>query len=152
MSTINSQGKVAYIYNQANDTWYALGGKVDTGASYAWTASQSFEALVNFETVLNAKGGVNNFLNASARDAIITSPSNGIVAFVRQDNSGNVINQLQYYYNGEWRFIHDSLYLGTSTSSITIAKSDAGKTILMDSTSDTVITVPANSTTAFCWC
>ena len=149
MATINSEGKVAYIYNESNDTWYAIGGAVNTAASYTWTASQSFEAPVSLETVLNAKGGINNFQNPSARDAVITSPSNGIVAFVRQKNDGTIINQLQYYHNGEWRYIHDSMSFVTQTTSITISKDDAGKTILMDSATDITVTVPLNSTTPF---
>lgn len=149
MATINSEGKVAYIYNESNDTWYAIGGAVNTAASYTWTASQSFEAPVSLETVLNAKGGINNFQNPSARDAVITSPSNGVVAFVRQKNDGTIINQLQYYHNGEWRYIHDSMSFVTQTTSIAISKDDAGKTILMDSATDITVTVPLNSTTPF---
>ncbi len=149
MATINSQAKVAYIYDADSDSWHAIGGAVNTAASYTWTASQSFESLVNFDTVLNAKGGVNNFQDASARDSVITSPSNGIVAFIRQDTDGTVINQLQYYYNGEWRYIHDSMYFVTKTANHTIIKKDAGKTLLVDSSSDVTITIPTNSTTAF---
>lgn len=149
MATINSQSKVAYIYDVDTDTWYPIGGAINTGASYTWTASQSFESSVNFDTVLNAKGGLNNFQDASARDSVITSPSNGIVAFVRQDTDGTVINQLQYYYNGEWRYIHDSMYFVTKTANHTIVKKDTGKTLLVDSSSDVTITIPVNSTTAF---
>lgn len=149
MATINSQAKVAYIYDADSDSWHAIGGAVNTAASYTWTASQSFESLVNFDTVLNAKGGVNNFQNATARDSVITSPSNGVVAFVRQDTDGTVINQLQYYHNGEWRYIHDSMYFVTKTANHTIIKKDAGKTLLVDSSSDVTITIPTNSTTAF---
>lgn len=149
MATINSQAKVAYIYDADSDSWYAIGGAVNTAASYTWTASQSFESLVNFDTVLNAKGGVNNFQDASARDSIITSPSNGVVAFIRQDTDGTVINQLQYYYNGEWRYIHDSMYFVTKTANHTIVKKDAGKTLLVDSSDNVTITIPLNSTTSF---
>jgi hypothetical protein len=149
MATINSDGKVAYIYNQSNDTWYALGAAVNTNAEYTWTADQDFNAVVTFDTVVNAKAGINNYQNPTARDSSITAPTNGIVCFVRQENSGTVINQIQYYHNGEWRFINDSVDLLPKTSNYTIEKKDAGKTILVASSSDVTITIPVNSTTDF---
>jgi hypothetical protein len=149
MSTINSDGKVAYIYNQQNDTWYAIGGAVNTNAQYTWTADQHFSSVVNFDMVINAKAGVNNFQNPTARDAAIVSPTNGIVCFIRQDNDGFVINQIQYYYNGEWRWINDSTTLSLQTSSFQLNKDHAGKTINVSSSSDVIITIPANSTTSF---
>jgi len=149
MATINSDGKVAYIYNASNQTWYALGGAVNTNAEYSWTADQDFKSVVTFDTVANAKAGVNNFQNLTARDAAITSPSNGVVCFVRQNNNGDVINQIQYYYNGEWRYYGDATDLVTTLSNYTIAKTDAGKTLNVDSSSDVTITVPLNSSVPF---
>ena len=148
-ATFNSSGKVAYIYNQSNDTWYAIGGAVNTNAEYTWTADQHFSSVVNFDMVANAKAGINNFQNPDARDAVITSPTNGVVCFIRQTNDGSVINQIQYYYNGEWRWSGDSADLSLKTSDYTLAKSDAGKTINASSSSGITITVPANSTTPF---
>jgi hypothetical protein len=149
MATINSDGKIAYIYNQSNDTWYALGGAVNTNAQYTWTADQRFGSAVTLDSVVKAKAGVNNFQNPSARNAVITSPSDGVVCFIRQKDDGTVINQLQYYYNGEWRFINDSIDFVPKTENYTVTKEDAGKTISVTSASDVVITIPANSTTPF---
>jgi hypothetical protein len=149
MATINSDGKVAYIYNSSNQTWYALGGAVNTNAEYTWTADQEFGAVVTFDTVANAKAGVNNFQNPTARDTAISSPTNGIVCFVRQNNNGDVINQIQYYHNGEWRYYGDATDLVTTLSNYTIAKTDAGKTLNVDSSSDVIITVPLNSSVPF---
>jgi hypothetical protein len=151
MATINSDGKVAYIYNQSNDTWYALGAAVNTNAEYTWTADQTFGSVVNFDMVANAKAGINNFQNPTARDAAITSPSNGVVCFVRQTDSGSVINQIQYYHNGEWRWSGDSASISLKTGNYTITKDDAGKTINVSSESptDITITIPANSSTPF---
>lgn len=151
MATINSDGKVAYIYNESNDTWYALGGAVNTNAEYTWTADQTFSSVVNFDMVANAKAGVNNFQNPTARDAALTSPTNGIVCFVRQTDTGSVINQIQYYHNGEWRWSGDSADISLKTANYTITKDDAGKTINVSSESptDITITVPANSTIPF---
>lgn len=149
MATINSDGKVAYIYNESNDTWYALGGAVNTNAEYTWTADQTFSSVVSFDMVANAKAGVNNFQNPTARDAAITSPTNGVVCFVRQTDSGSVINQIQYYHNGEWRWSGDSAEIALKTGDYTITKADAGKTLNVSGSIDITITVPANSTTSF---
>jgi hypothetical protein len=149
MATINSDGKVAYIYSETNDTWYAIGGAVNTNAEYTWNADQEFNSVVTFDTVVNAKAGINNYQNPTARNAAIPSPTNGIVCFVRQEDSGTVINQLQYYYNGEWRFINDSVDFLAKTADYTIGKADAGKTISVTSLTDVVITIPTNSTTPF---
>lgn len=149
MATINSDGKVAYIYSQSDDTWYAIGGAVNTNAEYTWTADQTFQSVVNFDMVANAKAGVNNFQNPTARDAALTSPTNGIVCFVRQEDDGTVINQVQYYYNGEWRYVYDAFSFLTKTADYTITKKDSGKTITVTSSDDVIITVPVNSTTPF---
>jgi hypothetical protein len=147
MATINSDGKVAYIYK--DDVWYAIGGAVNTNQEYTWTADQTFSAVVNFDMVANAKAGVNNFQNPTARNSAIPSPTNGIVCFVRQEDDGTVINQVQYYHNGEWRYAYDAFSFLTKTADYTIEKKDSGKTIMVTSSDDVVITVPANSTTPF---
>jgi hypothetical protein len=149
MATINSDGKNAYVYNASDDTWYSIGGSVNTNQEYTWSADQTFAAATTFDNVIKAKAGVNNFQNATARDAALTSPTAGIVCFVRQENDGSVINQVQYYSGSEWRYIDDSATFVTKTSAYTIAKSDSGKTISVESASDIVITIPLNSTVPF---
>lgn len=149
MSDKVNTGNVAYIYDEATDKWYSISGAVNTAAAYTWTATQTFANTVLLNDVVNAKAGVNNFLNPAARDTAIPSPSNGIVCFVRQDASGNVINQIQYYYNGSWRSVNDSTTLSAKTDNYTIALSDAGNTITMSATTDKIITVPANSVVPF---
>lgn len=149
MSTISSNGKLGYIYDQATDTWHPVAGLVNTSSNYEWTGTQNFSNTVTFEQVLNAKAGVNNFLNPTARDAAIPSPTNGIVAFVRQTDAGVQINELQYYYNGAWRYVNDATRLLAQTASYTLSYSDVGNTVIIDSASDTQVTVPPNSSTAF---
>lgn len=149
MTTKNTTGKVAYMYDEETDTWYALSGAVNTNAAYTWTATQTFGTTVNFQSALNAKAGINNFQNPTTRDSVITSPTNGIVCFVRQTDAGAVINQIQYYYNGVWRNYQDSTTLSEQTASYTIALSDAGKTINMNVASANNLTVPLNSDAAF---
>lgn len=149
MATINSDGKNAYVYNASDDTWYSIGGAVNTNQQYTWSADQTFTAATTFENVIKAKGGINNFQNATARDAALTSPVAGLVCFVRQENDGSVIDQVQYYSGSEWRYVNDSATFVTKTSAYTVVKSDAGKTISVESASDVVITIPLNSTTPF---
>lgn len=149
MTTKSSTSKLAYMYDADTDTWYPVGGAINTGSAYTWTSTQTFNATVDAKTVLNARAGVNNFQNPTERDSIITSPSNGIVVFVRQDSVGNLINQIQYYHNGLWREYNDSAAVLSKTSNYTAIASDAGKTIIFNSSSDLVLTIPANSTTPF---
>lgn len=149
MSTISNSAKVAYIYDQATDTWHPVAGQLNTGANYTWSGTNTFSSTVSFEDVVNAKAGVNNFTNPTARDAAIPSPTNGIVAFVRQDDLGTQINQLQYYYNGAWRFVNDATRLLSQTSNYTLSDADVGNTVIIDSATNTEVTVPPNSTTPF---
>ncbi len=34
MTSINTAGKVAYMYDEETDTWYAFSGAVNTNAAY----------------------------------------------------------------------------------------------------------------------
>jgi hypothetical protein len=156
MAQISSNPKSSYIYDQDTDTWYPMGGQVNLSLNYPWTGTHNFATTVTFADVVNAKAGINNFLNPAARDAAITSPTNGIVCFVRQNASGTVINQIQYYYNG-WLSYDTTLQSNIdtlkqkvdyvySTSNYTVSASAAGKTIYMDSASDLTVTIPLNST------
>lgn len=153
MATINSDGKVAYIYNADDDTWYAISGAVNTNQEYTWTADQTFSGAT-FEAVVTAQGGVNNFQNPTARNAAITSPTNGIVCFIRQTDAGEVLNQIQYYYNGAWKSYDGYANLSTQTGTYTLQLTDAGKTITVneivgDPMGLPEISIPANSSVAF---
>ena len=149
MAQINSDGKVAYVYNQSNDTWYAIGAAVNTNAEYTWTADQTFTAPVTIESVVTAQAGLNNFQNPNARDTAISSPTNGIVCFIRQTNDGQVINQLQYYYNGSWKTYDGYASLSAKTTNYTLTLTDAGKTITITSADNKWVTIPANSSVSF---
>lgn len=154
MATVSSTSKVAYIYDSATDTWYPTAGLASTSADYNWSGDHSFSstvdfsAAVTFENVLNAKAGVNNFQNPAVRDAAIPSPTNGIVAFIRQDANGNVINQIQYYYNGSW-INYGQVTLEEKTASDTVALNDVNKLIKVNSSSDLEMLIPAESSVNF---
>ena len=158
MATISSNPKPTYIYDQDSNTWYPVSGQVNLSLNYPWTGTHSFATTVTFADVVNARAGINNFLNPAARDAAIPSPINGIVCFVRQDASGNIINQIQYYFNA-WVSYDATLQANLdtlkqkvdyvySTSNYTVNAAAAGKTIYMDSASDLTVTIPLNSTAA----
>ena len=101
-TTFNYSGKPAFMYDQETDVWLQLGGAIDTSAGYTWTGVHAFSSDASFADSLTSREGLNNFLNPAARDAAITSPVHGTVAFVRQDAGGNTINQWQYYNGSSW--------------------------------------------------
>jgi hypothetical protein len=101
-TSFNYDGKPGYIYNAADDTWYELSGKTDTSGTFEWAGPHTHLSSVTILDHLIGKKGINNYLNPSARDASITSPVAGSICVIRQDGSGNVINQLQYYNGSSW--------------------------------------------------
>ena len=149
MSTVSSTSKVAYMYDQETDQWYAVAGVANEGHSYNWNAIHTFGTIVNFNDVIRAKGGVNRFQNPSARDTIITSPAKGTVCFVEQTDGGTDINQVQIYNGTSWVGMLDTTTLNNQTSDYTLVLGDAGKTITVDSTIDRTITIPSNASVPF---
>ena len=136
MTSISSNGKVAYIYDQASQTWFPIAGTTNTAANYDWTGVHEFSSNpVTFNEVLYAQGGVNNFQNPNARDAAIPSAPDGLVCFIRQTNAGEQINQLQYYYSGVWKNLVGYSQVSTKLTDYTITAGDAGKIITSDSES-----------------
>jgi hypothetical protein len=101
-TTFDEDGKPGYIYNVADDKWYAISGKTDTSGTFEWAGLQSYLSAVTMLESLVAKKGINNYLNPTARDASITSPTAGTICVIRQDGSGNIINQLQFYNGSSW--------------------------------------------------
>lgn len=104
-TSFNYEGRPGYIYNQADDVWYEIGGRTDTTASYEWAGIHDFLSSVTVIDHLIGKKGINNFLNPAARDAAITSPTAGTICFLRQDAIGTTINELQVYIGGAWTTI-----------------------------------------------
>ena len=101
-TSFDSDGKAAYIYNQANDTWYQVSGKTDISGTFEWTGIHDHLSSLTASDHFTAKKGINNFLNPSARDTAIPSPTAGTICLIRQDGSGNTINQLQFYSGSVW--------------------------------------------------
>jgi hypothetical protein len=101
-TSFNTDGKPGFIYNAADDVWYELSGKTDTSGTFEWAGLQSYLSAVTMLEALVAKKGINNYLNPTARDASITSPTAGTICVIRQDSSGNVINTLQIYNGSSW--------------------------------------------------
>ena len=104
--TFDNSGKPAYMF-QAGETaadgvWYAVGAKIDTASSYEWTNTQTFLNTVTTDATVILRDGFNNFLNPAARDAALTAPAQGTLAFLRQDAGGITINQIQYYNGSAW--------------------------------------------------
>lgn len=151
MSTISNVGKIAYVYNQATDTWHPVAGMTDASANFNWTGEHTFsqEVVINNSVDINGnlvlKGSFNYFGSEAQRDATITSPVDGDFALVFI--SGSL--QPQYYVNGAWRVVGSNAFLNNKTSSHTLVMSDAGKTLDFNSSSTAVVTIPTNSNIAF---
>jgi dipeptidyl aminopeptidase/acylaminoacyl peptidase len=101
-TSFDSDGKAAYVYNSANDTWYQVSGKTDISGTFEWTGLHTH--LSNFTTAEAsiAKKGTNNFLNPSARDSAIPSPTTGTICIIRQNAGGDTINEIQVYTGSSW--------------------------------------------------
>jgi hypothetical protein len=147
MSTIGSVGKVAYVYDQPTDTWHPVAGYANTTETYTWSGPHNFNNTVNFNSVLTAKAGVNNFQSELIRDERLPNPpAPGTVVFIRDSN------QIQYYSGTSWKVYGDNANLmtkslgGVSGSSYVLEAADAGKTILVNSDFANVITIPENVT------
>jgi len=149
MTHISSNSKVAYMYDAASETWYAIAGVANTNVPYEWTQTHIHGSIVTFNDVIRAKAGVNRFTNPNARDSIITSPVKGTVCFVEQTNGGTDINQVQIYNGTSWVGMLDTTTLSTKTADYTLSLSDAGQTILIDSTIDRTVTIPTNASVPF---
>jgi len=102
-TVFDSDGKAAYVYNVADDTWYQVSGKTDISGTFEWTGLHTH--LSNFTTAEAsvAKKGTNNFLNPAARDVAIPSPVAGTICLIRQSAGGTTINEIQYYDGSAWR-------------------------------------------------
>ena len=156
MTSLNTSGKTAYVYDQETDTFYAIGANTNTAANYTWSGTHEFQNNVTFSdtnAVITAKAGVNNYLNPAARDAALSSPVRGTVCFVRQNASGTAINDLQFY-NGTTWISHGGLVTfnkqsGSGVQNWNLTLDDIGQTLTFDSTSTWTITVPPNSSVAF---
>ena len=101
-TSFNYDGKPGYIYNAADDTWYELSGKTDTSGTFEWAGPHTHLSSVTILDHLIGKKGINNYLNPAARDASITSPVAGTICLIRQDGSGNTVNEIQVYINSQW--------------------------------------------------
>jgi hypothetical protein len=151
MSTVSSVGKIAYIYKEGSvagtGTWHPIAGYANTTAPYSWSGTHNFTNTVTFDSVLNAKFGINNFQSPADRDLAIpitpTTP-NGIVVFVRQTNEGQLLNQIQYLHNSQWRVYGDNAQLTQKLSNFTLSLADAGRTVDIDASSNVTVTIPAN--------
>jgi hypothetical protein len=104
--TFDNNGKPGYMFaagaTSTDGVWYLISGKADSAAGYEWGGTHTFLNTVTTDATVVMRDGFNNFLNPAARDAAITSPIQGTLAFVRQDAGGGTINQIQYYTGSAW--------------------------------------------------
>ena len=144
MTSIDSSGKLAYMYDEQTDKWYAISAAVNTAGAYTWTATNTFTHTVIFADVIKALGGINNFATTTARDTAILNPIQGLTCFIKETN------QIQFYDGLTWRNYGDVTLLGAETASFTLSYAHAGKTVdVTVSTGSCTITIPPNSSVLF---
>jgi hypothetical protein len=102
-TSFDSDGKAAYVYNLANDTWYQVSGKTDISGTFEWTGLHTHLSSLTAADHFTAKKGTNNFLNPAARDVAIPSPATGTICLIRQNSGGTTIMEVQYYDGSHWR-------------------------------------------------
>lgn len=147
MAAINSTPRPAYVYDEATNQWYELAGRVNTAAAYTWTQSQTFDASVTMNSVVVTKN-LNIFLNPSARDAAISSPIYGTMVFLKQNATGDTINDLQIYTGSAWESVVDPVYVfNQKSTSYTLVIADAFKMIEMSAGG--TLTIPLDATVNF---
>lgn len=54
-TTIDQAGKPAYIYDDNEDTWFQISGKVNTNGNYSWTGTHLFQAPITVDDVVILK-------------------------------------------------------------------------------------------------
>lgn len=96
MTSFSSSPKPTFVYNVADDTWYEVAGKIDTAAAYEWSGDHQYLGAIT------GQHGINNFLNPTDRDNKIPSPLRGTMCFIRQDENGRDINELQVFDGTDW--------------------------------------------------
>ena len=134
-TSFDSDGKAAYVYNLADDTWYQVSGKTDISGTFEWTGLHTHLSSLTATDHFTAKKGINNYLNPAARDASITSPVAGSICVIRQDGSGNTINQLQFYSGSQW-----IAFIPTQTGNAGKVLQTDGIIATWQDTSDAVVT------------
>jgi hypothetical protein len=118
-TVFDSDGKAAYVYNVADDTWYQVSGKTDISGTFEWTGFHTHLSTLTTADHLNAKKGINNFLNPAARDAAISSPVAGTICLIRQNDVGNTVYELQVYTGSSWiKVIDPQLFIDIEIKSI----------------------------------
>lgn len=145
MATIDNIPRPGYVYDADTNTWFPIAGKPDVNASYEWNGMHNFLNSVALSNSVLMQKGFNVFLNPSARNTDVPTPIYGTICFLKQDASGNTINDLQVYDGSNWLSIVDPLFtFNQQSSSYTLTLIDSYKMIEM-SGGGTLTVPPASS-------
>jgi hypothetical protein len=145
--TFDNSGKPTYMFQagatSTDGVWYAVGAKIDTAAGYEWAGAQTFLNTVTTDATVILRDGFNNFLNPAARDAALTAPIQGTLAFIRQDAGGSPLNQIQFYNGTAWVANDGDINGVTAGTGLTGGGTSGTITVSLDTTS--IYVVPSQS-------
>jgi hypothetical protein len=145
--TFDNSGKPTYMFQagatSTDGVWYAVGAKIDTAAGYEWAGAQTFLNTVTTDATVILRDGFNNFLNPAARDAALTAPVAGTLAFVRQNSGGSPLNQIQFYNGTAWVANDGDINGVTAGTGLTGGGTSGTVTVSLDTTS--IYVVPSQS-------
>jgi hypothetical protein len=113
MTTIDNAGRPAFMYDEEDETWYAISGRVSTSANYIWTGAHQYDNNIINNGAITATLKFNSFLNPAARTSAIAEPGIGLITFLQQDAGGNTINKFQYWNGSAWTDIANISFSAT---------------------------------------
>jgi hypothetical protein len=98
---IDNNPRPAYMYKDG--TWYTVAGKIATGANYIWGGTHKFNSSVTVDGAVKAKTDFNIFQTGAERALQITSPREGLITYIIQDDFGAPVGRFEYWDGAAWQ-------------------------------------------------
>lgn len=115
-------------------------GLVNTSQNYTWSGNQQFNGQVTLSSQVIVTTSVNSFLNPQERSSIILTPEIGLLTFIEQDSSSNIVNRFEYWNGTSWSPIADP-------NAATLAGTETLTNKTMSGSSNTFSDIPQSAIT-----